>query len=483
MYGAFMEVYVRGYQDSDGDGMGDLRGLIQRLDYLADLGITGLWLMPVTRSQDNDHGYAVSDYRAIETQYGSLADLDELIKQAHARNMGVIIDYVINHSGSLHPAFVNSRASPGNSFRDWYIWQAGKPGGWNIYGGDPWRNGGSGYYFGAFSEQMPDFNLLNPATVSWHQDNLRFWLNRGIDGFRFDAVGNLVENGPAAWENQPQNYQIMGGIKSLVDGYARRYMVCEGPSDPFGYSAPSACGSAFGFGHNNNIVRAAKGEIAAIRAVADYHLTAPSAIATMVSNHDSFAGDRLWDQLGGNIGQYKLAAATYLLQPGIPFVYYGEEIGMAGGAGLSGDAKLRTPMSWAADNQRAGFTSGTPFRALSANILTNNVATQQVDAASILTFYKAMISLRKMRPSLARGRYEGVLATGSTLSFRRVFNDEQSVVAINYGGTAAPLALSGLVAGASYAGVWPGGNPGITADIAGNANVTLPPQSLLVFGR
>lgn len=220
--GAFMEIYVRGYKDSDDDGKGDLKGVIQSLDYLKDLGIKGIWLMPITKSQDADHGYAVSDYRSVETAYGNLADFDELIKQAHTRGIGVILDYVMNHSAAENPLFVNSKASAGNAYRSWYVWQAQAPSGWNIYGSNPWKSVASGSYFAGFWDQMPDFNLNNQTVIDYHKDNLRFWLNRGADGFRFDAVGNLVENGPSAWENQPQNYPIMGQVSSLLATYSQR---------------------------------------------------------------------------------------------------------------------------------------------------------------------------------------------------------------------------------------------------------------------
>ncbi|MGH7712588.1 MAG: alpha-amylase family glycosyl hydrolase, partial [Gemmatimonadaceae bacterium] len=344
--GPFIEIYVRGYSDSDGDGIGDLRGLTQKLDYLKDLGVTGIWLMPVTNSQDKDHGYAVSDYRTIEPQYGSLGDFDELLKQAHARGIGIIIDYVMNHSAAQNPLFLQSRSAPNATRRDWYVWSPTKPVGWSIYGKDPWYQGVSGYYFGGFWDQMPDFNLRNPAVLAYHRDGIRFWLNRGVDGFRFDAVGNLVENGPNAWELQRENYTIMGDIRAVVDGYANRYLVCEAPGDPLGFTQASACGSAFAFGHNYEIMKAVNGSDSAVRAVASYFTRAPATLATMLSNHDHFAGERLWDQVSGDIARYKLAAASYLLLPGVPFIYYGEEIGMAGGVGLTGDWKLRTPMSW-----------------------------------------------------------------------------------------------------------------------------------------
>lgn len=479
--GVFVEIYVRGYKDSDGDGIGDLKGLTQSLDYLKDLGVSGIWLMPVTSSQDKDHGYAVTDYRNIESQYGTLADFDELVAQAHARGIGVIIDYVINHSAAQHPAFVNSKASDGNSFRNWYVWQASEPSGWSIYGQDPWYSAGTGFYFAGFWDQMPDFNLTNASVVAWHHDSMRFWLNRGVDGFRFDAVGNLVENGPSAWEKQPQNYTIMNGVKAMVEGYDKRYMVCEAPGDSTGFAASTACGSAFAFGHHTNVVNAAKGSPGAIASVAQFFTTAPAGMATMVSNHDTFAGQRLYDQLGGNIAQYKLAAATYLLQPGTPFIYYGEEIGMAGAATLSGDHKLRTPMSWSASTSNAGFTTGTPFRALSGNVATYNVAAQVGDANSIHAFYKAMIALRKTYPSVARGAYEHAVASGTTMSYQRSLGAERTLVVTHYGTSATTVPVANLPANAQLVAAYPSGGATIIADAAGQANVPMAAQSVRVY--
>jgi alpha-amylase len=473
--GAFMEIFVRSYKDSNGDGVGDLRGLTQQLDYLRDLGVTGLWLMPVTQSQDGDHGYAVADYRNIEAQYGTLADMDELLRQAHARGIGIVIDYVINHSAAQHPAFVNAKSASSNPFRDWYLWQGLKPSGWNIYGNDPWRGGPGNYYFAPFWDQMPDWNLLNPKVVAFHHDNLRFWLNRGVDGFRFDAVGNLVENGPGAWENQPGNTPLLQGARSLMNGYAQRFLVCEGPSAPFRYTAD--CGSAFAFNNTANLIAAAKGDPAAVQRVADYWKSAPAGMSTMLSNHDSFAGDRAYNQFGGNLAQYKLAAATYLLQPGTPFVYYGEEVGMARGT-QSGDAGLRTPMSWSGSTATAGFTTGTPYRSLSTNVGSFNAAAQQADPASLLAFYKAMLALRKGRPSVAAGSYENVVVSNTLLSFQRGAGSERTLVVVNYGSSAAALPAAAAAAGATLAGLYPAGAGTTTFD---GSNVTVPAQSVRVY--
>lgn len=476
--GAFMEIFVRSYKDSDGDGVGDLRGLIAQLDYLRELGISGIWLMPVTQSQDRDHGYAVADYRAIEAQYGSLADFDELLRQAHARGIGVIVDYVMNHSAAANPLFVNARAAATNPYRNWYLWQGVKPNGWNIYGGDPWRGSVGNYYFAPFWDQMPDFNLLNPAVVAYHHDNLRFWLNRGVDGFRFDAVGNLVEAGPAAWENQPENHTLLRQARAVVDGYARRYLVCEGPSDPVGYS--TSCGSAFAFQNTANLIAAAKADPGAVRRVAEFPANAPTGMASMLANHDSFAGDRVYNQFGGNLAQYRLAAATYLLQPGTPFIYYGEEIGMARGS-AGGDPGLRTPMSWSASTANAGFTTGTPYRSLSTNVSAFNVAAQQADPNSLLAFYKAMLALRKAHPAIAAGSYDNVSVNGSAMSFQRRQGSEWLLVAINYGSGAAALSVSGLPSGSQLKALYPAAGPDAAADSAGRVSVDLGGQSVLVF--
>ncbi len=480
--GPFAEIFVRGYQDSDGDGIGDLKGLTSRLDYLKDLGVTGIWLMPITRSQDHDHGYAVSDYRNVEPAYGSLDDLNALVAQAHARGIGVVLDYVMNHSAAQHPAFVNANSGSGNAYRNWYIFNSPCPGGWSIYGNNPWRSGTDGCYFAPFWDQMPDFNLKNTTVVTWHQDNLRFWLNRGVDGFRFDAVGNLVENGPSAWENQPENFTLMGNIRDMVGGsYANRFLVCEGPSAPLAFA--TACGSAFAFGHQSDLINAAKGDTTAIANLANYFRTAPAAMSTMLSNHDSFAGQRAMDQFNGDEAQYKLAAATYLLQPGTPFIYYGEEIGMRGAsANIGDDPKLRTPMSWTSSNTGSGgFTTGTPFRALSSNVATNNVQVQQANNTSLLSWYKAVIAARQANPALRSGTHVSATATGTTLSFQRATSSQRAVVMINYGSGPALVSASGLPANGLLTSVFPPGGVNADIDAGGTASATIPAQSLRVF--
>ena len=480
-HGTFIEIFVRGFNDSDGDGIGDLRGLIRKLDYLRDLGIKGIWLMPVTPSADHDHGYATTDYRNIEPDYGTLADFDALLEQAHARGIGVIIDDVVNHSAATNPLFVNAASGPGNRYRDWYVWRDTAPTGWDIWGKNPWTTTAQGAYYATFGPQMPDFNLKRAEVVEFHEDNLRFWLNRGLDGFRLDAVPHLIENGPQAWNDQPESRRLTHRLVALIHRYAHRHVVCEATANPQAYAADAVCGSAFAFGHQYQIVQAAKGDAEAIRAVAEYFRTAPAGMATMVSNHDIFAGERLWDQVGGNLAQYRLAAATYLLQPGTPYIYYGEEIGMAGVKQLPGDAALRTPMSWTADPHTAGFTTGVPFRPVSPNAATQNAAAQAADPNSLLAFYKAMLRLRNTLPSIAQGRYMAPFVSGKVLGYQRQFEGERTLVLINYDSAAARVEVGGLPAGGTLVAAFPADAARAPVGAAGAAQIALAAQEVRVY--
>jgi len=480
--GAFMQIYVRAYQDTDGDGKGDLKGLIQRLDYLQGLGVKGLWLLPITESSDRDHGYAVKNYRAIEADYGSQADFDLLLSEAHKRGMGVILDFVINHSSNQHPLFLNSSSSAKNAQRDYFIWQTPKPTGWQIYGQDPWyaSNWANGFYFAGFTSSMPDFNLRSSDVETFHHDNLRFWLNKGVDGFRFDAVGNLIENGPGAWEVQAENHVVMSKVRQTIMQYSQRFMVCEAPANSNAFAQADSCGSAFAFDLSGSVVGAAKGDAASIQKLVDYYKTRSANLAPFVSNHDSFAGDRLWNQVQGNLAQYKMAAASYLLLPGTPFIYYGEEIGMASSNALSGDAALRTPMSWTADAK--GFSTATPFRALSANVNSQNVTQQLSDSNSLYQHYKQLLALRNTQLALRSGTYEAAWALQKTMGFQRVAGAEKIMVVLNFDTQANALNVSNLTPGETWSPLL-GTNATASVSSAGVLQLNLPAQSFAVFKK
>jgi glycosidase len=498
--GAFMEIFVRAYQDSDGDGVGDLRGLISRLDYLKDLGVKGLWLMPVTKSGDGDHGYATTDYRDIEPAYGTLADFDELLAQAHRRGIGVVMDYVLNHAAASHPMFIEALKGPGNPFNSWFVWSQQAPQGWDIWGKNPWYHtaaepwnfkgdikamppppaDATGFYFGTFGPHMPDFNFRNAAVVAYHENSLRFWLNRGLDGYRLDAVPHLVENGAIDWNDQPQSRRITKKVQGLIRRYPRRYVVCEATAKPQDYGSSALCGGAFAFGYVQHFVRAALGEPESVRELARFYNSASPNMATFVSNHDIFAGRRLWDQVGGDEAKYKLAAAGYLLQPGTPFIYYGEELGQAGVRDLYGDMPLRAPMSWATSGDKQhGFTTGEPFRPLAPNLATHNAASQQHDPNSILGFYKAMLKLRNERASIARGSFKQPFAEGMVLGFKRRLGRERTLVLINYGATPVALGPKHLSPGTVLRPLYPAG--GAAMRVGADGSPLLPAQSVHVF--
>ena len=503
-HGAFMEIFVRAFRDSDGDGIGDLRGLTQSLPHLQELGIRGIWLMPVTKNADGDHGYATTDFRDIAPEYGTLADFDELLRQAHARGIGVIMDYVINHSAARHPMFLEALKNPRSPWRDWYVWSDTAPEGWDIWGKNPWYHaaaqpwlfkgevkdlpkpppGARDFYFGTFGPHMPDFNLKKPEVLDYHLSSLRFWLNRGLDGFRLDAVPHMIENSAKDWNDQPESRRITKRLQDLIKSYDQRVVVCEATAEPQAYGDPAVCGGAFAFGHVQHYVGAAQGKAESVQAVASYFRQARPTMATFVSNHDIFAGRRLWDQVGGDEAQYKLAAAGYLLQPGTPYVYYGEEIGQAGlaaSSGLDGDLPIRSPYSWTAEPGKAGFTTGQPFRPVAPNAATHNLQAQRADPGSIFNFYKALIGLRNAHPSIARGSFEHSFADGLVAGWQRRLNGETTLVLVNYGRTPAVRRVAALPPGAQLSAAYPAGGEALAVQGDGAALVRLPAQAVQVY--
>jgi alpha-amylase len=496
--GAFMEIFVRGWKDSDGDGIGDLRGLTQTLPVLKELGIRGIWLMPITANADRDHGYATTDFRSIAPEYGTLADFDALIARAHGLGIGIVMDYVINHSAAQHPWFQSALRGPDDAFRRWFVWSDRRPEGWVIWGQNPWHHAASrrwehpdwktapppppearGFYFGTFGPHMPDFDLTNPEVWRYHEDSLRFWLNRGLDGFRLDAVPHMVEKDAKDWNDQPESRRLTKQLQDLILAYRHRWAVCEATAEPQDYAKPEVCGAAFAFGYVEHFVKAAKGEAASVRALVEPHPRRDARLATMVSNHDIFAGERLWNQVQGDAARYRLAAAGYLLQPGTPFVYYGEEIGQAGIPGLKGDFPIRGPYSWTADG---GFSSGTqPFRPTAPNAAAQNLAAQRADPESLWHFYRQMIGLRNQHASIRRGSFEHGRADGLVAQWQRSADGERTLTVVNYGTSGATVAAQALPPGARLVPAWPRWAEPARADARGQALLRLGPQSLKVF--
>ena len=490
--GAFMEINVRAYQDSDGDGVGDLNGVTQKLDYLKDLGVTGLWLMPINRTDDHDSGYIVTDHRSVETEYGSLDDVRTLLAEAHRRGIGVIMDYVPNHSADTDPLFVNAASSRRAAYRDWYLITASRPTDWVTWSGKvPWYKVATGFYYASFNEGMPDFNWLNRDVVEYHKNNLRFWLNLGVDGFRLDAVSRLVEGGPQDTDGRPESQALVRELQDVVHEYRNRYLVCEDGTHPDATAAASVCGSAFAFGLNEDLRKLARGDTAGLGALATSLTQRPLArMGTLLANHDRFAGLRLMDEFNGDETSYRLAAASLLTLPGIPFIYYGEEVGMRGMPLADFDAgsdwPLRGPMSWAAQPTVTRNTRVGPYDYFqpAPNIGERNVAQAAQDSASLWSFYRRLLTLRRDTPALREGDFN-LLAVGATaLAYERRLGNESVIVAINYGSVASALSLPALVSGRHYASELAQGANAVALDTAASGastGLSLPGRSAQVF--
>lgn len=467
--GPFIEIYVRGFKDSNGDGHGDLQGVIEKLDYLQAMGFRGIWLMPIFDSSDANHGYAIKNYRAIESRYGTEADLLRLIAEMHKRNMGLLLDYVPNQASAQHPLFQDSirRDSP---WRNYFVWAEGaKPEGWSGYTGESWHELSGAWYYGVYDIAMPDWNWHNPDVLEFHLRNMRYWLNRGVDGFRQDAVGPLVENGRLAWVNQPESLAMMGHFSRQLRRYpGARYQVCEAPSEAAGYAAEDACGSAFAFGLQTAILRSATlGRVD--RDLIAYLRQQPVArMGTFLSNHDTFPGPRVYQQVGGDLADYRLAAATQYLLPGVPFTLYGEEIGMSMSSNAGGsDEQIRAPLPWSGEQTEvkdsngethidvAGFTrlpegrTNRLFRPLPDNWRQFNVASQLNTPGSLLHFYRELIALRRAHDALSIGDYQHLQAqrlsdgedSAHVFTFIRQHGRQRLLVAINYANQAQNVRL------------------------------------------
>ncbi|WP_157378672.1 alpha-amylase family glycosyl hydrolase [Aliagarivorans taiwanensis] len=438
----FYEVFVRAYSDSSGDGHGDLQGLIAKLDYLEELGVTGLWLMPVTESEFNANGYDVKDLRQIEQDYGSLEDFQQLIDEAHQRGMGVIIDWVVNHTSNANPIFQDALRNRDSQYRDWFIWSDrdlgwGRP--W-----DPaakvWHRTHGGYYYGLFFDFLPDWNYRNPEVIAYMKDSAKYWLNMGVDGFRVDAASHLIENGDGAQENQPENHAVYQEFRELIDHYPNAFIVAEAPfsDDDYLGDGSDEFHSVFCFKCSQMLMSGVKN--GSKRGVHGFLKRADSAVAganyaTLLSNHDPFAGERAVTAMRGNHEKAKLAASLMLTGPGIPFVYYGEEIGMTAidrSLVPWEDAVSRIPMHWD-DSDNAGFTTAKPWRNINPDYPQVNVAQQVDDPQSMLSHYRQMIALRNQHPALATGEFELLKTSGEhkakTVAFVR-HNAEQRLLVV-----------------------------------------------------
>ena len=432
--------FVRSFYDSDGDGIGDIRGMIEKLDYLNDgdpattddLGITGLWLLPV-HPTTTYHGYDVTDYYGINAEYGSLDDYRELIDAAHARGIRVVLDLVINHSSYQHPWFLAS-AEGDVDFEDWYIWADENPGYSGPDGQQVWHQMGGRYYYGVFASIQPDLNYDNPAVTQEMFNIVDFWLDDvGIDGFRIDAVKHLIEDGERQVNTQ-QSRQWM----ALFNEYVKRVnpeavVIGEVWSPTIAITPYIEAGSmdmAFEFDLATAIQSSVRSGTASqlnrvfTRGLRDYP---QGTYASMLSNHDQ---PRIFTQLDASPERSRIAATVMLTTPGTPFIYYGEEIGMAG---TKPDPRIRTPMQWDSTPVTAGFTTAAaPWEALDGRLDIASVAVQDEDPDSLLNHYRQLNHLRQDHPALSTGAMQ-VLdgAHRNVFGFLRYDETETLLVLIN----------------------------------------------------
>jgi alpha-amylase len=437
----FYEIFVRSFYDSDGDGTGDLRGVIEKLDYLndgdpattTDLGITGIWLMPIMDSPSY-HGYDVVDYRSINPDYGTMDDFRALLAEAHARGIAVIIDLVINHSSNLHPWF-EAAAAGDPEFEDWYVWADEKPAWRGPDNQEVWHPLGDRFYYGLFVSFMPDLNLANPAVTEEIYDISRFWLEEvGVDGFRMDAIKHLIEDG-SEQENTPATHAWLTAYDDYIDSIRPGALtVGEVWTSTFAaadYVEDGEVDLVFNFDLADAMVESAtRGSNQAVASIQarDWGQFPPNQYASFLTNHDQ---NRVIDELGGDLNRAQAAAAILLTSPGVPFIYYGEEIGMNG---VKPDERIRTPMQWDDTRLTAGFTTlPRPWQPLADGDQDGiSVAEQTDDPDSLLSAYRDLIRLRMAEPTLRAGDFHAVDCNQRAVySFLRTTPDEALLVLIN----------------------------------------------------
>ncbi len=485
------EIYPRSFQDSDATGIGNLKGIEQRLDYVKELGVNGVWLSPIYPSLQVDFGYDISDYEAIDPQYGSMEDFDHLVEEAHRRGIRVIMDLVLNHTSDKHPWFIESKSSRNNPKRDWYIWRDGKapgkpPNNWeSIFGHSAWTFDpqSSQWYYHKFYAGQPDLNWRNAAVRKAMYDMLRFWMRKGVDGFRLDAITTLFEDpnlmdepvlpgtnvygdpnlAHTMTDNLPEVHDVLRELRKVTDEFPERVLIGET------YVSSIADLRRMYGTHNDELQLPMDTQIGFINKldVAKFRAKIDEAETQLSGNMPLFVFDnhdnrRSWDRYGDgthNEAIARVVATLLLASRAVALMYYGEEIGMVttppkrkqdvkDPAGITGWPKdkgrdgERTPMQW--DTSRnAGFTSGTPWLPIPLSFKTVNVATESKQPASLLEWYRRLIQLRATNPALRNGA-EIMLNTGdnNVLAWLRkgVDGGPSVVAACNF--TASPQTLS-----------------------------------------
>jgi len=492
------ELYPRSFADSNNDGIGDIKGITQHLDYLADLGVDAVWMTPMFPSPQADFGYDVSDYNNVDPQFGTVADVDALIAKGKGQGVKLIMDFVINHSSDQHAWFQQSRSSKTNPYRDFYIWRDGKNGGppnnWtSLFGGSAWdKDPNTGqYYYHFFYAQQPDLNWRNPKVEKAMFDAAEWWLKRGVYGYRLDAVGTMFEradlkdNPPAPGTDafglpeqnrinnteQPEMHTELQRLRSqVIDRYPGRILIGET------YVGTSAELTKFYGAHNDEVQLPMFLSLIGIKPLTASALR-PRIEAVennpvggwpcfALNNHDQRRVPSRYDLPAGATGDdmARITAAMLLTLRGTPILYYGEELGMVNNdpqrvedvqdiIGKKGWPKEkgrdgeRTPMQWNA-SANAGFNSGAkPWLPVAPDYKTRNVDAQRGDPNSVLNFYRTLIAERRTNPALAGDMAMVDRGNPNVLSYVRTGGGKRVLVVLNFGNQAADVSLSQLGGG------------------------------------
>ena len=477
--GVVYQVYPRSFQDTDGDGVGDLDGIRRRLDYLEWLGVDAVWVSPIFPSPMADFGYDVADYCGIHPLFGTMEDFDRLLDEAHERGLKLLLDLVPNHTSEQHPWFEESRSSRDNPKRDWYLWEdprpdGGPPNNWlSVFGGPAWEfdEATGQYYYHAFLKEQPDLNWRNPAVREAMYDAMRFWFDKGVDGFRIDVLWHLIKDDqlrdnpknpdfdpdelpyrsliPAYTTDQPEVHEIVREMREVADAYAEQgervlvgeiYLPIE---ELVAYYGQEGEGAHLPF--NFHLITLPWDARAIDRAINEYEGALPEGAWPnwVLGNHDK---SRIASRVGPE--QAAVAAVLLLTLRGTPTLYYGDELGlpdvevpveqMQDPQGTRQSPQFsrdphRTPMQWDA-SAGAGFTDADPWLPFSDDAETRNVEVQREDEDSPLTLHRRLLALRRERRALAVGDYRPLVTEGSAIAYVREHGDDRILVALNLGG-------------------------------------------------
>jgi len=410
-HAVFYEIFVRSFNDSNGDGIGDFAGLTSKLDYLndgdpstdTDLGITAIWLMPIFPSPSY-HGYDVTDYYSINPDYGTMEDFNLFLNEAHKRGIHVILDFVINHTSVEHPWFVNS-LDINNEYHDWYIWSETNPGYKGPWGQDVWFPSSGMFYYSVFWQGMPDLNYRNANVTAEMNKAASYWINDiGVDGFRIDGAKHLIED-EKIQANSKETIAWFQSFYDLYKGWNAKAMtvgeVWDSSKNITTYLESESFDMVFNFdlaGDIISMVKSGQANSLGSSITTESYLFQGYTMGTFLTNHDM---DRVMSQLNNNQDLAKNAATILLTSPGTPFIYYGEEIGMTG---EKPDEKIRTPMQWTGEDL-AGFTTGKPWQSINSNYPEVNVALESVDPQSLLSHYRDLIRIRLTNSALLEGKF------------------------------------------------------------------------------